>query len=254
MSRNLRKKTSPYGQSRSARAPKTSPYGHLAPLVPQSLTAEVLINRNKEELGRSALSFVTYLFNTVQKLKSPTSDIVKDLGSFDMETLLTGRTEHAMYCFSQLFSSFRLRSYFEIEQESPCSEEYRSFIDELRQSYPELVQTTLVVKDTVKFLGEQSALKSCPLLLKIFRFSCLCLDEPFEALAGITFGSVIADNPTSSHNDAVLPVQSYFHNVLYGMESVTTDQSVSSFLQLEPTFGYLLSMTKCRLFRTRSDF
>ena len=37
--RSKPQKTSPYGQSRSARAPKTSPYGHLAKLVPQKLNA-----------------------------------------------------------------------------------------------------------------------------------------------------------------------------------------------------------------------
>ena len=173
----------------------------------------------------------------MQKLKSPTSDIVKGLGSFDLETLLTGRIKHAMYCFSQLFSIFRLRGCFEIEQESPCIDEYRSFVDELRHSYPEIVQPTLLVKDTVRFLGEQSALTSRPLLPKISRLSCLCLDEPFETLPAILFGSVNSDDPTSSHIDAVLPVQSYFHNVLYRVEAVTTDQSVSSFLQLEPTFA-----------------
>ena len=203
----------------------------------KAMPMEILINQNKEEFGITAGSFVTYLFNTVQSLKPPTSDIVKGLGAFDLETLLIGRISHAMHCFSQLFSSFRLRSYFELEQETVCREEYRSFIDEMRNSYPDLTQPTLLVKDTVKFLGEQSALKSRPLLSKVFRFSCLCLDEPFETLPAIKFGSVNSDDPTSSHIDAVLPVQSYFHNVLFGVEAVTTDQSVSSFLWLEPTFG-----------------
>ena len=207
---------------------------------------EVLINQNKSNFGRAARSFVTYLFNTVQKPKSPTSDIVKGLGAFDLETLLTGRIGHATYCFFQLFSSFRLRSFFELEQEAPCRDEYRSCIDEMRNSYPDLAQPTLFVKDTIKLLGDQSALKSRPLLFTLFRLSCLCLDEPFETLPAINFGSVNSDDPTSSHIDAVLPVQSYFHNILYGVEAVTTDQSVMSFLQLEPTFGNSgLSDTYC---------
>ena len=134
----------------------------------KALTAEILINRNKEEFGRSARSFVTYLFNTVQKLKLPFSDIVKGVGSFDLETLLTGRIWHAMYCFSQVFLRFRLRGYFEVEQESLCREESQSFIDALPHSYLGLVQPTLLVKDSVRFLGEQSALKSRPLLLLSF--------------------------------------------------------------------------------------
>ena len=37
--------------------------------------------------------------------------------------------------------------------------------------------------------------------------------------------------------DVVLPVRSYFQNVPHSIESVTTDQSIAAFLQLEPTFG-----------------
>ena len=196
-----------------------------------------LINVNKEEFGRTARSFVTYLFNTVQKLKRPTGDIVKGHGAFNLQMLLIGRDEHAVYCFTQLFMSFKLRSYFEADKGSICRDEYRSFIDELRRAFSELVQPTLLVKDTVKLLSDQPALRSCPLLLKHFRLSCLCLDEPFETLPAVKFGFVDSDDPTSSHIDAILPVQSYFLNVSREVKAVTKHRSLSSFLQLEPTFG-----------------
>ena len=142
-----------------------------------------------------------------------------------------------MYSFSQLISSYRLCRYFGADQESLCREEHRFFIDELRQAFAGLVQPTLLVKDTVKFLGEQTALRSYPLLFGFFRLSCLCLDEPFETLPAVKFDSINSDDPTSCHIDTVLPVQSYFYNVHHGVEAVTTDQSVSSIFQLEPTFG-----------------
>ena len=49
------KKTSPYGQSRSARAPKTSPYGHLAPLVPQKINANTKAPRFARRLKNATI-------------------------------------------------------------------------------------------------------------------------------------------------------------------------------------------------------
>ena len=46
-----------------------------------------------------------------------------------------------------------------------------------------------------------------------------------------------SDDPTSSHIDVILPVQSYFANVPHSIDAVTTDQSVSDFLRLEPDFA-----------------
>ena len=161
---------------------------------------------------------------------------MKGLGSFDLDTLLHDPLSQAEYCFTQLFTSFRLRGYFSFGQEAECHEEYRSFVDELRRKYPELHQPVLFVRDTVSFLIEQPSLHNRPLLHKIFRLASLCLDEPFQTLPPVKFGSVDSDNPTSSFVDVVLPVQSYFKNVTNGMESVSSDDSIAAFLRLEPTF------------------
>ena len=74
------------------------------------------------------------------------------------------------------------------------------------------------------------------MLLKLFCLACLCLDEPFQTLPPVKFGSVDSDDPTSGFVDVVLPVQSYFQNVPYSVEVVSSDQSVAAFLQLELTF------------------
>ena len=173
--------------------------------------SDALSGKHKEEFGRAARSYATHLFNSMQHQTSLTTDLVRGLGSFDLETLLTGSIEHAMYCHRQLFTNFRLRRYFSHDQECPCSEEYRSFVDVM--------------------------MTSRPLLYKMFRLACLCLDEPFESLPVVTFGSVNTEDPTCSQVDVILPVQSYFRNVPRGVETVTSEQSIAKFLLLEPDFG-----------------
>ena len=202
----------------------------------QGLPMDALANKNKDDFGRSARSYILHLFGTVQSQKSLTTDLMKGLGSFDLDTLLHDPLSHADYCFTQLFTSFRLRGYFFSGQEAECHEEYRSFVDELRRKYPELHQPVLFIRDTVNFLIEQPSLHSRPLLQKLFRFASLCLDEPFQTLPPVKFGSVDSENPTSGFVDGVLPVQSYFQNVTNGMESVSSDNSIAAFLRLEPTF------------------
>ena len=198
------------------------------------------------EFQRAARSYITFLFNSFQGLKGLTNDLVKGLGCFDLGTLLIGPVAHAPYCQSQLFTTFRLRGYFIIDQETTCGEEYFSFLDDFRRNYPDLEQPTMLISDTVKFLVDMPSLHSRPLLHKLFRLACSCLDEPFLVLPSVKFGSVDSDNPTNSLIDVILPVQAYFSNVSYGIEAVTTDQSVSAFLRLEPDFsGVGLSDTYC---------
>ena len=104
----------------------------------------------------------------------------------------------------------------------------------------------MLISDTVKFLVDMPSLHSRPLLHKLFRLACLCLDEPFPLLLPVKLGSVDSDDPTNSLLDVSLPVKSYYSNVPYGIEAVTTDQSVSAFLRLEPDFGGVgLSDTYC---------
>ena len=164
------------------------------------------------------------------------------MGCFDLEILLNGQIVHAVYCHSKLFTivsdcSFGLRNYFTLDQEAESNEEYLSFLDDLRRSYPGLTQPTLLVAVTISFLVDLPSLHSRPILNKLFRLACLCRDEPFRELSTVKFGSIDSEDPASSLIDVILPVQSYLCNVPHAVEATTSDQSVAAFLRLEPEFG-----------------
>ena len=125
----------------------------------RGLPIDVLANKNRNDCGRSARSYISHQFFSVRKQKTLTTDLLKALGSFDLDTLLLDPLSHAVYCFSQLFTSFRLRIYFSSDKETECQEEYLSFVDDLRSKYPELHQPTIFVRDTVSFLIEQASLQ-----------------------------------------------------------------------------------------------
>ena len=191
----------------------------------------------REEFARSARSYLVYLFRETQSLKGLTADIIKGLGAFDLNTLLVDPPELGTYCLRQLFSSFRLRGYYDVTEESECLDEYVTFMDSVRQQYPGISQPSLLIADTVDFLMGQESLQTRPLLHKHFRLSCLCLDVPFPQLPGVKFWNVDSEDPTSQLIDLVQPVQSYYANVARGVEVTTSDDSVSKFLALEPNFG-----------------
>ena len=131
--------------------------------------------------------------------------------------------EHGSYCLRQLFSSFRLRGYYDATEESECLDEYVTFEDSLRQQYPGISQPSLLIADTVDFLMGQESLQTRPLLHKLFRLRCLCLDVPFLQLPGIKLWNVDSEDPTSRLVDLVQPVQSYYANVARGVEVTTSD-------------------------------
>ena len=53
----------------------------------------------------------------------------------------------------------------------------------------------------------------------------------------VKFGSINTDNQVSQLIDIVLPVQSYFSNVTGSIDAVTSESSISDFLEMETTFG-----------------
>ena len=203
----------------------------------EKTSIDELKEKAKEEFGRLARSYVTHLFKDTRGHFNFTTNIAQGLASFDLEILLNLPLSLATKCFSQLFTIFRLRGYFSQEQEAPAQEEYLSFVDELRVKFSEFDQPTLLIKDTIDFLMEQTTLPTRPLLLSCFRLACLCIDEPFRSLPTVKFSSVNTEDPTSKLVDIVLPVQSYFNQVANSVESVTSDASISEFLEMESTFG-----------------
>ena len=211
-----------------------------------SLSLDQLVANNREEFSRQARAYVAHLFGAAAGLTRFTSDIVKGLGAFDLETLLIDTMEQAAYCFKNLFSSFRLRGVFKSEEESLYMEEYLSFIDEVRRSHPEIQQPKLLIADAIDFVSKQPALKSRVYLSRIFRLSCLCIDEPRYSFVPVRFGSTKTDDPTSMLFDVVAPIQSYLKNAVRGLDALTSDASIARFLELEMTFGNAgLSSTYC---------
>ena len=196
-----------------------------------------LVKESKEEFGRLGRSYVAYLFHAVQSNLQLTSDIVKGMGAFDLDIMFRSPLSQALYCFKQLFRSFQLRGYYQADDESICTEEYLSFLDELRKEFPDLDQPRIIITDAVSFISGHVTLQSRPHLARIFRLCCLCLDQNFNAMPAVKFGSVRTDDPKSKLIDTILPVQSYFINVGRSIDALTTDSSIAEFLAFEPSFG-----------------
>ena len=138
---------------------------------------------------------MAYLFYAAQTNLQLTSDIVKGLGSFDLDIMFCAPLGQALCCFKQLFRCFQLRKYFQPEDESICTEEYLSFLDELRKEMSELSQPKIVIVDAISFISSLEALQSRSHLFRIFRLSCLCLDESYTGMPIVKFGPVSTDDP-----------------------------------------------------------
>ena len=197
----------------------------------RTLGLDKVTANNREEFGRAARGYVAHLLKTSQGLTRFTSDIVKGLGSFDLETMLVDPLDQATFCFKQLYSSFRLRGVFQASEETVYLEEYLSFLDELRRLHPDVQQPKLLINDAVDFISRQDALTSRPHLTRMFQFSCLCLDEPRFSFPPVKFGSVKTDDPTSVVFDLVAPIQSYFGAVARGLDNLFYDASIASFFK-----------------------
>ena len=196
----------------------------------EKTTIAELKEKAKKNFGRLARSYTTHLFEETRSHFNFTTNIAQGLGSFDLEIMLKSPLALATRCYNNLFTTFRLRNYFTLDQESQAQEEYVPFIDEMRLKFAEFDQPTLFVPDTIAFLMEQTTLATRPLLLP-------SLDEPFRPLPPVKFSSINTEDPTSKLVDVILPVQSFFKHVVNSIESATSDASISEFLELESTFG-----------------
>ena len=192
-------------------------------------TPAALVIKYKEHFGRSAPSYVVRLFNATQCLFGVNSDIAKGKISFDLNTLLCDPIDHAFSCFVKIFSSFSLdqRGYFTLDQEPECAYDYWLIMDDLRRSFPDMTQPNLLIPDAVQLLLGQCSLRDRPLIFKMFRLSCLCLDEPFTELPSVKFESVNTDDPASHMTEVITPVLSYITHVAHGVDAPTTDDSVA---------------------------
>ena len=185
-----------------------------------------LVKEAKEDFGRLGRAYVAYLFHSAHSNLQLTSDIVKGLGSFDLDIMFRCPLSQALYCYKQLFRSFQLRGYFQPDEESIYTEEYLSFLDELRKELPELDQPRVIITDAITYISEHEPLQTRPHLTRIFRLSCLCLDEDYTNMPTVKFGSVRKDDPKSKFIDTIFPVQSFFKNVGRSIDILTTASSI----------------------------
>ena len=102
---------------------------------------------------------------------------------------------------------------------------------------PNMTQPRFIIVDAISFVSGHEALRSPLHLSRIFRLSCLCLDESYTEMPIVKFEPVITDDPKSKLIDTILPVQSYFIIVGRKVDALATSSSASSFLALETTFG-----------------
>ena len=119
-----------------------------------------IASKIKEEFRRTVRSYVIFFFKGTQGLTRFAFDMVKGLGSFDLEIMLVEPLEKAAYCFKQLFLSFRLRGLFQPEEETVYTEEYTSFLDVLEQTHPRVQQSKLLIADAIEFVCGQESFKS----------------------------------------------------------------------------------------------
>ena len=190
---------------------------------------KTIMTKTKVDFRRLSGSYVTHLLKGTRSHFDFTTDIVQGLGSFDLEILLKLPVALASMCFSKLYMAFQFHGCLVCEQESQVLDEYMSFVDEIRISYTEFDQPTLLITDTIDFLRRQTTLISRLLLLRCFKLACLCLDEPFRPSRAINFSSVNSGDPSSKLVDIVLPVESFFHKFPGSIECVTSVSSIAEF-------------------------
>ena len=187
--------------------------------------------------SNSARSYILFLCTSVQSQIFGITDLVKGLSSFDHEVLFTFPLEKASACFTALFQNFCLRRWFESTQEMACHDEYLSFVQHLRSSYPDRARTVGTVSNAVKFLSGLSALQTRPLLLRIFKLSCLCLTSESPELPEVKFGPISTGHARSRLTEVIQPVQSYVANVPDPAKSAITPDSLTKFTTLSSTLG-----------------
>ena len=203
----------------------------------EGLTLGEITSKYKEKFGRTARSYVIFLFKGAQGLNRFSSDIVKGLGSFDLDVMHVDPLDQAAYCFKQFFTSLRLRGFFNADEESIYTEESLSFLDTIRQTHVGIQQPKLLIAVVIDFVSGQESLKSRLHLQRIFRLSCLCLDEPRLSFSSVKFGSHHTDDPLSPMFDVVAPIQSHLSFITDELEVFRSDSALSRFLLLEQSFG-----------------
>ena len=123
------------------------------------------------------------------------------------------------------------------EEDSTYAEKYMSFLHIIGSTHPGIQQPKLLIADVIDFIPCQETPGARSHSRRIFRLSCLCLDEPRMSFAPVKFGTHRTADPLSPMFDVSAPIQSYLSYVSHGLDVLTSDSSVSRFLPLEQSFG-----------------
>ena len=202
-----------------------------------STEVENVARRLKLTFSNLARSYILFLCTSIQGQISGVTDLVKGLSCFDPQVLLVSPLEMATASFTALFQNFCLRKWFEKSQELACHDEYLSFLQQLRSSYPDHSRTAGTITNSVKFLSELPSLSSRPLLYRLFRLSCLCLTSESPELPEVKFGPINTAYTRSRLTDVIQPVQSYVANVPDAIKEAVTSDAYTKFTHLSSTLG-----------------
>ena len=138
-------------------------------LSQKSGTAAVTIHieKLKGEFAVSARSFILRVLQSAKEHASFTTNIVQGLSSFDPNVMFVFTVEQATRCFNEIYGSFRLRKWVPEGELSLYRDEYSTFLDHLRVSFPLYVKTPCGVLNVVELLSTLPALRDRPHLLYI---------------------------------------------------------------------------------------
>ena len=196
-----------------------------------------VVSKVKVRFVREARQYLAHLCAAVQDHVSGTSDIVKGLASFDPHVLFVLPLSQASTSFGYLYRSFSHRGWVATSEEELCHDEYLTFIDHLRTSYPDQRLAPDVIPDIVQFLVSEPGLQSRPLLYRLFKLSCLCLTSTSPSLPAVKFGPDLAGSLSSRMVDLVQPVQSYIANVPDVDKLLTSPDSLERFSKFAASVG-----------------
>ena len=179
-----------------------------------------------------ARTFFLSLLHAVRGHISLTSDITQGLSCFDPQVLFSLTVEQASRCFGELHSSFELRKWLPADSLAIYRDEYLSFRDHLRISFPDLKKDASFIPDIVEFLTPLTALRSRKHLLYLYELSCLCLTEPGPDLPPVKFSTIDTSDYKCAFISAIEPVQSYLSRVADGVSVCAPESATSDFLKL----------------------
>ena len=180
----------------------------------------------------SGRNYIGHLLSAIKTCTGLNSELIRGLASFDPHVMFVLPTNVCLRYFTTLYRIFCRCKWVKEEDDQLCFDEYLSFIDNLRVSFPQLVKEPTLPHDIVDFMVPLVSLRERPLLDYVFRLSCLCLTSPNPELPVVSWGTTSSSSLTCRISEAVFPVQSYLDQVPESSDFCTSKDSVGRFLSL----------------------